>query len=268
MADMLWKHCTLFILKILVQMFGGLRGKEKLGMMLSPYYAYGLLSAADDARKMGITAIWAIEFGVASGRGLTNLVGLSNEIERVTGVKIRIAGFDTGTGMPPSDDYRDHPEKYREGDYPMIDPEALRSRLPNKAELILGDIAETIESFTSRIERGSPVGFISIDVDTYSGSMSALKLFDAVDPEKYLPMVYSYFSDSGSRSHFNKFAGELLSIDHFNAQSQMRKIDIDRGIRNKHRRLGWQSWFDRSFITHIFDHPWRTNRVKRDPKLL
>jgi hypothetical protein len=37
----------------------------------------------------------------------------------VTGVKIDVYGFDTGKGLPPPRTYRDHPELYRQGDFPM-----------------------------------------------------------------------------------------------------------------------------------------------------
>jgi len=35
-----------------------------------PYYAYGMLKAAEQAKRLGINRISAIEFGVAAGHGL------------------------------------------------------------------------------------------------------------------------------------------------------------------------------------------------------
>lgn len=268
MKTLIWKYCPTFLLKILVFLFGSFRSKEKMGMLKCNYYAYGLISAADLAKKHNVDSIWALEFGVASGRGLYNLITLAQMIKKETNVNIRIAGFDTGKGMPISNDFRDHPDKYQEGDYPMVNEQELKNNIKGKAELILGDIENTVEKFTKKLTPRCPIGFISIDVDTYTATVSSLKLFKEKNSEVYLPMVFSYFDDSGSRSHFSKFTGELLAIDEFNTNSEMRKIDIDRGVRNSHPNLNWQSWFERMFVTHIFDHSSRYRKSKRQTKFL
>lgn len=263
-----WNHAPLSILKSAAIVTGaGMRTKEKLGLVPRPWYAYGLLSAADHAKKVGVKAIWSLEFGVASGRGLRNMAVIAREVEKITGIDIYIAGFDTGTGMPPSDDYRDHPEKYKSGDYPMVDEAKLRADVGDRVELIIGNIEDTVDEFRNRLSSERPIGFVAIDVDVYSSTVSALRLFDSA-PEHYLPMTFSYFDDCSSRSHFNRFAGELLAIDEFNDAHEIRKIDIDRGVWNSHRQLGPQLWYERMYITHIFDHPWRTAAVKRAAKLL
>ena len=268
MKTLIWKYFPSFLLKILVFFFGTFRSKEKMGMLKCNYYAYGLINAADLAKKNNVNAIWALEFGVASGRGLYHLISLAEMVKKETNVDVKIAGFDTGKGMPISNDFRDHPEKYQEGDYPMINEQQLKKNIKGKAELILGDIENTIKEFTKKLTPRCPVGFVSIDVDTYTATVSALKLFQEKKSEVYLPMVFSYFDDSGSRSHFSKFTGELLAIEEFNLKSQMRKIDIDRGVRNSHPNLNWQSWFERMFVTHIFDHSSRYIKSSRTRKIL
>ena len=91
------------------------------------------------------------------------------------GIEIDVFGFDTGAGLPPPKDYRDLPNLYRRAGFPM-DQEKLRQRL-KKARLIIGDVGEMIGGF---IESGpAPVGFVSIDVDLYTSTMAAFKLFDA-----------------------------------------------------------------------------------------
>lgn len=255
------------MLKVAAQLQGRYRAKEKLGLIRRPWYAYGLLSAADYARKVGKNEIWAIEFGVASGRGLRNLAALAREVSRETGVKIRLAGFDTGSGMPPSNDYRDHPEKYREGDFPMTDYPKLKKDLGDEVELVIGDIDKTIDGFRDKLSPDVPIGFVAIDVDTYTSSKAALRLFTG-NPEAYLPMTWCYFDDCSSRSHFTRFAGELLSIDKFNSKNELRKIDNDHGAWNAHRRIGPQLWYEHMFILHSFDHPWRTARTDSPTKIL
>ncbi|MCH8996924.1 MAG: hypothetical protein IID48_01490 [Proteobacteria bacterium] len=253
------------VLGLLTRSFGSFRAKEKLGLNRPPWYAYGLLSAADRAAKLGYERIVAIEFGVASGRGLRNMVALSRHVAEATGVEIRVVGFDLATGMPPITDYRDHPEAYGEGDFPMIDEEKLRRDIGDSAELIIGDMKETVISFKETLNKASPVGFVVVDVDIYSSTKAALRLFDG-DPECYLPLTYAYFDESSGRSHFNKYCGELLAIEEFNQEHEIRKIALDRGIWNGHRRLGPQLWYERMYVLHVFDHPGRFPKKPRQTR--
>lgn len=261
-----WAHAPLPLLKAAASLRGRYRAKEKLGLIRPPWYAYGVLSAADHARRLGKDEIWVLEFGVAAGRGLRSLAGFSREVSQETGIRIRLAGFDTGSGMPPSTDYRDHPEKYREGDFPMIDYRKLEKELGDAVELVIGDIGKTVDGFRDKLSPDCPVGFVAIDVDTYTSSKAALRLFDG-DPGLYLPMTWCYFDDC-SRSHFSRFTGELLSIEEFNVEHELRKIDNDRGVWNVHRQLGPQLWYDRMFILQVLDHPWRVTRPDRPAKII
>lgn len=265
--SLLWKYFPLPMLKLLYIFYNSFRSREKLGLVNRPWYAYGLLSAADRAKKNGINEIWALEFGVATGRGLKNIIELSGSISKETGVKIHIAGFDTGTGMPPPVDYRDHPEIYREGDYPMFNKEDLEKNIGKSANLIIGDIEDTIQPFMKNLSETCPIGFVSVDVDTYSSTKSVFKLFES-ESNYYLPLTFVYFDDCSSRSHFNKFCGELLAIDEFNAEHELRKFDIDRGVWNSHRRIGPEVWYERMFILHIFDHHKRVSNNSRETKLI
>jgi tRNA G46 methylase TrmB len=55
-----------------------------------------MLRVADVAKYFGKKCVTVIEFGVASGAGLLNMADVAPLIEEETGVKLRIAGFDTG----------------------------------------------------------------------------------------------------------------------------------------------------------------------------
>ena len=255
------------LLQLVTRWIGGFRSQEQLGLISPAWYAYGLLSAADHAANVGVKSIWALEFGVASGRGLRRLKAIADEVGKLTGIEIRIAGFDTGSGMPQPLDYRDHPERYQPGDFKMHDFDGLKSDLGNSVLLIIGDIADTIDKFSSQLDGGCPVGFIAVDVDTYSAAKSALKLFES-DSNNFLPFTFVYFDDSGGRTHFNKFCGELLAIEEFNKHWDMKKLDVDRGVWNSHRRLGPQVWYERMYVAHIFDHPWRFRKTDRPRKVL
>ncbi len=261
-----WRNTPLSIQRMVARKLGGFRVRERFNVTDRPWYAYGLLSAADQAAKLGYSEMTAVEFGVANGRGLRVMEKLATEVTNLTGVTIHLVGFDTGDGMPIITDYRDHPEKYRNGDFPMLDQKALRRDVKN-VELVIGNIEETVPTYLSRLNRDRPLGFFAMDVDIYSSSKAGLGLFET-EPENYLPFVYAYFDDSSSRSHFNRFCGELLSIDEFNDEHKMRKIDIDRGAWNAHREIGPQLWYERMYILHVFDHPKRFPLAERRAKVL
>src|SRR5437899_8161101 len=110
-------HLNLTALTVAV--FGGFRAKVSWDLVNRPHYAYGLLEAADQARQAGLNSFTAVEFGVAGGEGLLNLCLLAERVTAATGVQVRIVGFDSGQGMPPPVDWRDHPEQFGAGDFAM-----------------------------------------------------------------------------------------------------------------------------------------------------
>ena len=156
----------------LVALLGSFRSKVACDLISRPHYAYGLLAAADQAREAGIKCFTAVEFGVAAGEGLLNLCSLASRVTQSTGVGVRVVGFDSGAGMPPPSDYRDHPEEFQAGDFPM-EHERLRTRLPSNCELVLGPVNQTAPAFarkrSARTRRwGSPPS-ISITIHQQSG---------------------------------------------------------------------------------------------------
>jgi hypothetical protein len=214
-----------------------------------PHFAWGVLYGANLAKGVGLERISVIEFGVAGGNGLVSLEEIAAAVGQLFGIEIDVYGFDTGIGLPKPEDYRDLPNLYREAGFPM-DPEKLRRRL-KKAHLVLGDVGRTIGSF---IESGpAPVAFVSIDVDLYTSTMDALKLFDA-DHKLLLPRVYCYFDDILGET-FSEFTGERLAIAEFNDSHKMRKISPIFGLRYFLRAPhNQEAWSEQMFIAHIFEH--------------
>lgn len=192
-----------------------------------PHYLVGVLRAADEARAEGVTAMSVVELGVAGGRGLIALQQYASDVERETGIDIRVFGFDSGRGLPPlCGDYRDHPDHWRAQDYPIDEP-ALRRRLGPKTTLIIGDVAATVPAFVH--DAGAPpVGFVAVDLDLYSSTKAALQML-LLPQRRMLRRVVLYFDDV--QAFFNHaFAGELLAIREFNAASHDVKIDRWRGL--------------------------------------
>jgi hypothetical protein len=240
---------------------GDFRTKERYGLINRPNYLYGMLRAADCAKYFGKTSVTAIEFGVANGTGLLNMADLAELVTQETGVQIRIVGFDTGAGLPSIEGYKNHPEIWNPGDFTIEDRSALLKKLDGRAEVIWGDIADTIKPFVANIEPFSPIGFISVDVDIYSAARAALSCLTST-PEKYTPAVSMYFDDV-SFYFANQWSGELAAISEFNTEIELRKIDRDRSLPG-HRPVKADSWYPMMYACHILDHPARQTTAARE----
>jgi hypothetical protein len=211
-----------------------------------PSYLLGVYTAARIAREHGVKEIAAIEFGVAGGAGLVALQAEAEAVESVMGVGVRVFGFDSGSGLPEfTAGYRDHPEFWSPGDFPM-DLERLRPRLTSRTTLVLGNVSATVTDFFSKY-LAPPIGFIAFDLDLYSSTRDALRIFSQPDTMmlKHVPL---YFDDTDG--YFNhRFAGELLAIDEFNHESTAVKIDFWRGLKSgtpfpEHR------YFEKMYMAH------------------
>ena len=243
-----------------VRRHGTFREKESHGLVNRPNYAYGLLRAADLARFSGKSRATVCEFGVATGNGLMNMVSLAGLIHAETGVELRIVGFDAGEGLPTVDGYRDHPELWSVGDFSMTNKDGLQQRVAGRAQLIFGDIKNTIDAFVASLDESAPLGFISIDVDLYSGTRSALRCLLG-RPEVYTPAV-SIYCDDVQFFFANRWCGELRAIEEFNEENAMRKIDTDRSLPGS-RPTGDATWHRSMFVGHILDHELRTRARPR-----
>lgn len=240
--------------RALIERNGTFRDKEGYGLIDRPNYAYGLLRAADLARFMGRKRATVCEFGVATGNGLMNMVSIADCIRAEMGVDLRIVGFDNGEGLPVIDGYRDHPELWSAGDFKMTNRDELCRRIRSRAELVFGDIKETISSFVASLEASAPLGFISVDVDIYSGAKSALRCLLG-PPEVYAPAV-SIYCDDVQFYFANRWCGELRAIDEFNEENTTRKIDVDRSLPGR-RPLLDAPWYRSMFVCHVLDHEQR-----------
>ena len=211
-------------------------------------YAYGLISAADLANRLGIKRISAIEFGVAGGRGLAFLVDFAKRVERQTGVIIDCYGFDTGQGMPDPEGVKDLPYWFRAQQYPMDEP-ALRAKVPD-AQLVIGNIRDTIQSFVEKY-KPAPIGAILHDVDYHSSTRDSLRLFEYV--ESFLPRVFMYFDDiiGGASEMYGPFNGQLAAIEEFNRTHDGVKIHLNQNLLpESHLHYRYKVYYG-----HLFDHP-------------
>ena len=209
-----------------------------------PAYMLGLVEAAKQAKRQGVGKISAVEFGVAGGNGLVALQEDARAVELETGVHIMVYGFDAGPGGLPEfcGDHRDHPDIWQPGDYPM-DVDALRAKLSARTQLILGNVRDTVPNFFKFDI--PPVGFVSFDLDLYSSTRDALRIFTTA---KMLWHVPCYFDDIEFVFN-NRWGGEFLAIEEFNQLSEGIKIDKWHGVRNG-KAFPERGYFDRMFVAH------------------
>lgn len=237
---------------------GGFRLRLKLDAVPYPWYAYGMLNAAIQAKELGLTRISAIEFGVAGGNGMVAMQDLAKEIEDDLGITFELFGFDSGSGLPSTSDYRDQLYFWSQGSFSM-DVAALKARL-DRSELILGDVADTTSTFF-RNYNPAPIGFIAFDLDYYTSTKAAFNIFSNPH-ESYLPRVECYMDDIGSYEVLSAShgTGVLRAIDEFNKEFETKIYKKEQVARFRHFVSGWN---DCMYVHHRFNHPeYNTNVAK------
>jgi hypothetical protein len=228
---------------------GSLEAKVRYGVLERPHYAYGVYSAADLARRLGVGAITVIEFGVAGGRGLLALERIAGTVGQHFGIRIHVAGFDAGQGMPPPVDYRDLPHVWDQGFYVMDLPK-LKNLLAPETELVIGEVRDSVVSWRPK----ATIGFIAFDLDYYSSTKDAFHLLERPS-DMFLPRVYCYFDDMMWPEHalHNEYVGELCAIREFNGEHPHRKLCPIHMLR--HTRPHQAPWNEQIYVFHDFLHP-------------
>ena len=215
-----------------------------------PHYGYCVLQAAKLAKKLGHKSVSVIEFGVAGGNGLLNLEMHAAEVGKLTDIDIQIFGFDTGQGLPPPQGYRDLPYHWRQGFFAM-DTDMLRARL-TRSQLVLGRIAESLPHFV-RDYKPAPIGAILLDLDYYSSTRDAIKLFE-LHRSNLLPRAFIYLDDiiGDEIALFSEYTGQLLAINEFNARHESQKI-----CKTTHLTANPypETWHHQIYIYHDFESP-------------
>lgn len=219
-----------------------------IGAVSRPHYAYMVHQAANLAARLGQPRVSILEFGVAGGAGVLAIEEHARQAEKRFKVKIEVYGFDTGQGLPEPIDHRDLPYHWKPGFYEM-NVSALKSRL-KRAELVLGNVSDTVGTFFEKYNP-APIGAVSQDLDFYSSTVIALKLFDA-DPSHFLPRVFCYFDDTiGEEVElYGDFTGERLAINEFNSSHTYVKLSPIYYL----RASSTQEWHHKMWSLHYFNH--------------
>ena len=243
---------------------GGLlpfRRGVRYGAVRRPEYAHSMLHAADLARVLGEDRIRVAEFGVASGQGLLAAQDHAHVVEELTGVVVELWGFDTGEGIPESDDHRDLRHYFGPGDYAMQDRAALEARL-ERGQLVLGDAQETVSAW---IAEGPPIGALLFDMDLYSSTLGVLNHLAAAEDRHFLPRVSLAFDDIGPKTpgfqikDYSDVTGEAAAIRDFNQGHREVQLAPDKWFTALPDHAPWH---DMCYLMHRFEHPSYRTRVR------
>jgi hypothetical protein len=198
-------------------------------LRLRPAYLLGSVLAVWQAKKIGADKVVLVEFGVASGTGLINLIRIGELLSSLFGVKISVYGFDNCAGLPPPKNALDHPEIWSQGQFDMASSKNTLESYVNAhaCHLIEGDITEDLilRSLEADLSNGV-LGFVSIDVDYYSSTKPIMQAFSVLHPSKLLPAVSIYFDDVADNFSYNHRCGEELAIEEFNETNSSRVIEL------------------------------------------
>jgi len=243
--------------------FGSYISRLRIGAVDRPHYGYCVYNGALLAKKLGYSGISVLEFGVAGGRGLLNLEHCAKHIRKLLSIDIDIYGFDIGKGLPEPLDYRDLPYHWKKSFYKM-DVQKLRANLKT-AKLVLGDVRETAENFLGEY-MPNPIGAIFFDLDFYSSTAGALKIFKG-DEKYFLPRLFCYFDDvTGSEIElYNDYTGTRLAINEFNQANKTKKLA------KAYHLLGQktvEAWYHRIWIFHNFEHSKYNDFVSKEDQRL
>ncbi|MHC4217249.1 MAG: class I SAM-dependent methyltransferase [Planctomycetota bacterium] len=213
-------------------------------------YTWAMVNTAFLASSLKLDRISALEFGVAGGNGLVALERAAARLADIFEIGIDVYGFDSGEGLPRPTDYRDLPNLWPEGGFPM-DEKKLRGRLRG-ADLIVGLVEDTVARFLD--SEPAPVGFVAFDLDHYTSTVHAMQLLEA-NVTRLMPRIHCYFDDilGYTCGHHN---GERLAITEFNEAHPHRQVSQIYGVRfGLHRRYREANWTEKMFMTHIVEHP-------------
>jgi hypothetical protein len=132
-----------------------------------------------------------------------------------------------------------------------MDIQALKAKLDSNTSLVLGDVKKTVPKFIKR--KISPIGFIAFDLDYYSSTKDAFRLFDTINANM-LPRVFCYFDDviGTDEEILCDYVGELLAISEFNKSHGHKKLAKIEGL--THKRVIRAAWNDMIYVMHNFKH--------------
>jgi hypothetical protein len=202
------------------------------GTFPRPHYALGMFMSCLQAKHQGYDKISVIEFGCHNCEGIQDMEFFSKLIEKVLDIKISIYGFDSGVGLPETKDKRDRLYYWQPGDYRLEKNEVKKNI--DKAELIIGDVTNTISEFIKK--KPDPIAFIAFDLDYYTSTKNSFKLFNN-NQSLFITRPILYFDDF---IYCSENEGEKLAIKEFNEENDINISPI--GELAENLQMFWKKW--------------------------
>ena len=177
-----------------------------------PHYESILYEACLEAKKLGIDRVSVLELGVAGGNGIIALEKYKKKIEKVLDINIDIFGFDTGEGLPRTEDVNEDLPFFWRTDLYKMDKEAV-SKLTN-SKIFYGDVKDTVDDFV-KVNKNK-ICCIFFDLDLYTSTINFLNQIPKID-KHLLPRVLCYFDDVYvPENYITHFNGVFKAISEFN----------------------------------------------------
>jgi hypothetical protein len=221
------------------------------GAVERPWYGWCLYQAAVEAKVLGYDAMTAVELGVAGGNGLICLCEHRDEIEKLLNIRILIQGLDTGLGLPPSKDSRDLLYCWPQGSFKM-DREALDRRIAGRAELVIGNVSDTVKSWRGSPE--APLGAVFFDLDFYTSTRGALEL---LTKPNVLPRLWCYMDDicGYPENAYSDSIGVRQAIKEFNLGDDRIAMKDHLSQAYAFKGLWHEAWHEQIYVYHRLMHP-------------
>jgi len=241
---------------------GSFDTRLEVGAFERPWYAWCLYHAALEAKALGHAAITAIELGVAGGNGLVQLCEIQDQVQAETGIRIFTQGLDGGTGLPETSDARDLLYCWPAGSFPM-DYVKLTQRLRGRADIVIGDVAQTAKQLSIRAD--APLGAVLFDLDFFTSTRDAFAL---LEHPNVLPRVWCYFDDIVGTPDgvFSDYTGVRAAIRQFNANKSEREAHLSQAyvFRNHYP----EEWHQLIYVYHRMTHPDYNRRLSHQKLVL
>jgi hypothetical protein len=225
--------------------------RVRAGAVARPPYAWCAYQAAMEAKALGYSAVTVVEVGVAKGGGLLCLCDHSQEIRKELGVEVVVVGFDSGEGLPATNDPRDVNYFWRSGAYKM-DRQGLEKQLAGRAKLILGDVSRTTPAWSPRAD--APLGAVMFDLDLYTSTCAS---FGLLTNENALPRIWCYFDDvaGSAQNALTERIGEREAIRHFNLMPDREFLHDHLSPAFTFKGMAPEYWHPHIYLYHRFSHP-------------
>lgn len=188
----------------------------KKGSLPRPYYALGMLLAANQALNLGLNKISVLEISIDDYSGLQDLFQHKLDIESVMPITFEIIHLNAGSkNFNKCNNIRDRLDFFN-----LMKSSTIKKNIKKNSDIKIykKNFVKDLDLIKKNLK--NPLGFIIFDVNNFTLTNEAFKILN-ISPKKILPKPLLYF-DHFYRS--SEFEGEFYSIKKFNDKNKFRKI--------------------------------------------